>query len=109
MNMLAQQHCQPTKRALTVEQLAAQLSQLPGWTLHDGQLCKSWSFADFHRTMAFVNTVAELAHEQNHHPDMEVGYDRCQVRWSTHDAGGISQNDLICAARLDALCAGREA
>ena len=60
-------------------------------------------FADFHRTMAFVNAVAWIAHGEDHHPDLEVGYNRCGVRYSTHAIGGLSVNDFICAAKIDAL------
>jgi 4a-hydroxytetrahydrobiopterin dehydratase len=55
--------------------------------------------------MAFVNAVAWIAHEQDHHPDLEVGYSRCRLRYSTHDVGGLSRNDFICAAKVDALLA----
>jgi 4a-hydroxytetrahydrobiopterin dehydratase len=55
--------------------------------------------------MAFVNAVASIAHREDHHPDLSVHYDRCVVAWSTHSAGGVTLNDLICAARTDAVAA----
>ena len=79
------------------------LAQLNAWQLVEGVLHKSFRFADFHRTMAFVNAVAEVAHAQDHHPDMNVSYGHCTLRWSTHSVGGLSVNDFICAARVDAL------
>jgi len=85
------------------------LSQLQGWsvdtTVPGGVLCKTHTLADFHRTMAFVNAVAWIAHEQDHHPDLAVSYQTCTIRWSTHSVGGLSINDFICAARVDALSA----
>jgi len=81
-----------------------------------GQLHESWGideaghsiqrafkFRNFHETMAFVNAVAWIAHTEDHHPDMAVGYNRCTVQFSTHAVGGLTENDFICAARIDAL------
>ncbi len=81
------------------------LSQLSDWTLAaDGlAISRQFRFHDFHQTMAFVNAVAWIAHQQDHHPDLEVGYNRCTVRYSTHAVGGLSLNDFICAAKVDAL------
>jgi 4a-hydroxytetrahydrobiopterin dehydratase len=56
--------------------------------------------------MAFVNALAWIAHTEDHHPDLGVHYDRVVVRWSSHDAGGLTDNDLLCAAKVDALIAG---
>jgi pterin-4a-carbinolamine dehydratase len=64
---------------------------------------RTWKFTDFHRTMAFVNAVAWIAHVEDHHPDLEVGYNRCRMRYTTHAIGGLSENDFICAAKVDAL------
>ena len=74
---------------------------LGGWTLADGALEKMFRFADWRATMAFVNAVSDVANAVEHHPDLELGWGRCTVRWSTHDAGGITQNDLACAARTE--------
>ena len=79
------------------------LAALPGWSRDGGVLRKSYSFPDYYRTIAFVNAVAWIANQQDHHPDLDVHYNRCAVAFSTHDAGGITRNDLICAARVDAL------
>ncbi|WP_018146141.1 MULTISPECIES: 4a-hydroxytetrahydrobiopterin dehydratase [unclassified Thioalkalivibrio] len=64
---------------------------------------RSFKFKNFHETMAFVNAVAWIAHGEDHHPDMAVGFNRCAVEFSTHAIGGLSENDFICAARVDAL------
>jgi len=66
-------------------------------------IARRFSFRDFHETMAFVNALAWIAHRADHHPDLEVGYRNCNVRYSTHAIGGLSENDFICAARIDAL------
>lgn len=83
--------------------LEAALPQLKGWAAHGGVLVKTFEFTDFHGTMAFVNAVAWIAHRGDHHPDLQVGYKRCTVQWSTHSAGGLTLKDLICAAQVDAL------
>ena len=76
-----------------------------GWRIaEDGKsLRRAFGFKDFYRTMAFVNAVAWIANTEDHHPDMEVGYNYCRIEFSTHTVGGLSENDFICAAKLDAL------
>ena len=88
---------------MTTAQIDAHLATAPGWALVDGAIQKRYDFADYHRTKAFVNAVAWVAHSEDHHPDLLVSYDRCTVRYNTHSVGGISVNDFICAAKLDAL------
>jgi len=101
---LLQQHCRPISGApLAGAELDALLAQVPHWSPVEGGIERTWRFADFHRTMAFVNAVAWVAHREDHHPDMTVGYGHCTVRYSTHSVGGLTLNDFICAARLDAL------
>jgi 4a-hydroxytetrahydrobiopterin dehydratase len=81
----------------------AALATLTGWSRTDDALRKTYAFRDYYRTIAFVNAVAWIANQQDHHPDLDVRYNRCGVVFTTHDAGGITLNDLICAARVDAL------
>ena len=91
---------------LTADQAAAGLKQLdPKWELVDGakELRRYFTFPDFYRTMSFVNALAHVANQEDHHPDLEVGYDYCRVRFSTHAINGLSENDFICAAKLDRL------
>lgn len=87
------------------ERAAQLMRELPGWSIvEDGRaLTRTFRFTDYYRTLAFVNALAWIAHEQDHHPDLGVHYDRCVVRYSTHDVGGLSENDFICAAKADAL------
>ncbi len=98
--------CAPGTPPLDAARAAGLLGQLAGgWRIaEDGRsLRRGFGFADFHHTMAFVNAVAWIAHVEDHHPDLEVGYDYCRVTYSTHSVGGLSENDFICAAKVDAL------
>ena len=100
---LALRHSRPDAAALAADALPGLLAQLPEWRIDDGYLVREFRFADYHRTIAFVNASAWISHAQDHHPDLEVGYNRCTVRFVTHSAGGLTENDFICAARHDAL------
>ena len=93
---------QPLARA-EAERYLAKLA--PGWTLAGDAtfIERAWKFKDFYRTMSFVNAVAHIANREDHHPDLEVGYDRCRVRYTTHAIHGLSENDFICAAKIDRL------
>lgn len=105
---LAAAHCEPRKgkeHALDETRVRALLEQLPGWkTVDDGRaIARDFKFRDFHHTLGFVNAVGYMANREDHHPDLEAGYGHCRVLWSTHDVGGLSLNDFICAARVEAL------
>jgi 4a-hydroxytetrahydrobiopterin dehydratase len=100
---LAAQNCRPGAPLLPRAELAQNLAALPGWKHADKALNKSFAFADYYRTMAFVNAVAFVAHQQDHHPDLSVHYNRVDVVYSTHDAGGVTLNDCICAAKVESL------
>lgn len=107
-DQLASSHCSPRKgreHALDTSKVGELLAALPGWTAtSDGSgIEKEFRFDDFHRTMAFVNAVAWIAHVEDHHPDFKVSYPSCTLHYSTHDVGGLSLNDFICAARVEAL------
>jgi len=99
-------HCQSGAPLLTPSELADALQMLPGWLSRDGAIEKMCSFANFHETIGFVNALAWIANHEDHHPDLRVSYNRCVVSWSTHDAGGVTQNDIICAAKTDRLATG---
>ncbi len=106
---LARQSCQPQQgqSALDTTRVNTLLAELPGWHAEaDGRaIAKDFKFKDFHRTLGFINAVGFMANQQDHHPDIEAGYGHCRVRWSTHDVDGLSMNDFICAARVEALLA----
>lgn len=107
---LRQRTCQRDPALLDEADLQALHAQLDGrWQRsEDGRrISRGFGFDDFYQTMAFVNALAWVAHAQDHHPDLDVGYNRCEVHFSTHSAGGLSENDFICAARIDALTGAR--
>lgn len=97
--------CAPGTSPLSRDQAGALLAQIPGWLLNDAttELSRSFKFKNYYETMAFVNALAWIAHREDHHPDIEVGYNRCHVRFSTHSIKGLSENDFIGAAKLNAL------
>lgn len=110
---LAQAHCVPRKGSehrLSPARVAELMPQLPDWELagepdsrHGQALTRTYEFANYHETIAFVNALAYVAHREDHHPDLSVHYGRVVVRYSTHDVGGLSENDFICAAKAEAL------
>ena len=95
--------CRAGRPVLQSSELAQRLKALPGWEHQGSQLSKTFRFANYYETMAFVNAVAYVAHRQDHHPDLAVSYNRLVVSYSTHDAGGVTLNDCICAAKVEAL------
>lgn len=110
MSTLQQKDWSQQKRsALSAQQVREQLVAIFGWQLvgEDSKpaIAKTFRFTNFYETMAFVNALALIAHQQDHHPDLEVSYGHCTVRLNTHDAGGISETDIDCARRINALLA----
>ena len=108
MTDLRRQHCKPCTSgtaALTREQVLELMNQAQGWLLNDSasEISRTFKFKNFYETMAFVNAVAWVAHREDHHPDIEVGYNRCHVRYTTHAIKGLSHNDLICSAKINQL------
>jgi 4a-hydroxytetrahydrobiopterin dehydratase len=109
MSGLASKKCVPCEGgvpALTQAEAAALRAELHhDWTLAADakSLKRALKFKDFYRTMSFVNAVAHIANIEDHHPDLEVGYGYCRITYSTHSIGGLSQNDFICAAKIDRL------
>jgi 4a-hydroxytetrahydrobiopterin dehydratase len=79
------------------------LKQLDHWELSDSVISKTFAFKNYYQVMAFVNAVAWMTHREDHHPDMMVSYNKCRMEYSTHSIGGLSENDFICAAKVDAL------
>lgn len=105
---LARQRCVPCEggvERLAREQAERLLAQAQGWSLNKdaGEISRTYEFKNYYETMAFVNALAWIAHREDHHPDIEVGYKRCHVRYSTHAIGGLSHNDFICAAKINRL------
>jgi 4a-hydroxytetrahydrobiopterin dehydratase len=79
------------------------LATLPDWQAEGIELVKTFKFTNYHEVMAFVNALAWIAHQEDHHPDLSVHYNRVVVRFSSHDAGALTLNDFICAAKAEAL------
>jgi 4a-hydroxytetrahydrobiopterin dehydratase len=114
MSTLEQKSCLPCEgfgKSLdnhSAKQLMTQLA--PGWQISaDNQaIQKDFEFKNYYQTMAFVNAIAWMAHHENHHPDLEVSYNHCLVRYSTHALGGLSENDFICAKKVDGIIGAYE-
>ena len=88
---------------LNADEIARLLKQLQGWACESGGIAKTYAFKNYYQTMAFVNATAWISHREDHHPDIVVGYNQCRVSYVTHAVNGLSENDFICAAKLDAL------
>ncbi len=83
--------------------VADYLKQIDGWQVQGKEITKTYGFKNYYQTMAFVNAVAWISHREDHHPDLLVGYNQCVVTYTTHAIGGLSENDFICAAKIDTL------
>jgi 4a-hydroxytetrahydrobiopterin dehydratase len=109
MSALSEKRCVPCDGGtppLSAAEGARLLEKIHGeWRLADDakSLKRAYKFKDFYRTMSFVNAVAHIANVEDHHPDLEVGYGYCRITYSTHAVGGLSENDFICAAKIDLL------
>src|SRR4051794_9809235 len=89
--------------ALTQKQIADYLKQTRGWKIEKGELVRELTFANYYETMSNVVAIAMLAQGEDHHPDMHVGYNKLTIRYSTHSVGGLSDNDFICAAKINQM------
>lgn len=108
MTSLNKKSCQPCEggvTALSKENALALLQQIPNWQLSDDAhyISRRFNFKNFFRSMSFVNAVAYVANNENHHPDMKIGYNYCEIIFTTHAISGLSENDFICAAKIDQL------
>ncbi len=101
---LAEMKSQPIKAGVTPlsrKKAEALLLQIPSWSLEERELRREFKFKDFRGAMAFVNLVAEIANEEDHHPDILISYNRVRITLSTHKISGLSMNDFIVAAKTD--------
>jgi len=109
MSDLVSKRCQPCEGGvapLSPEEARHLMQKLSlAWHLaaDDKSISREYAFKNFYRTMSFVNAVAHIANTEDHHPDLEVGYNYCRIKFSTHAIGGLSENDFICAAKIDTL------
>jgi 4a-hydroxytetrahydrobiopterin dehydratase len=92
-------------KAVGADKAAEKIKDLPGWSLDAGgkSISKTYPFKNYYETMAFVNATAWISHHEDHHPDLEVGYNKCKVTYSTHSVGGLSMKDFECAEEVEAL------
>jgi 4a-hydroxytetrahydrobiopterin dehydratase len=99
--------CRHQETALDHRQIADYLAAVDGWALQDGMIARTFAFKNYYETLAFVNAIAYVFHVEDHHPELVVTYNRCIVKFNTHSVnngrGGISENDFICAARVDEI------
>jgi 4a-hydroxytetrahydrobiopterin dehydratase len=103
---LARRKCKPCEGGvspLNANEIKLLLKGISGWAYEDGVLRKDFEFKNYYQTTAFVNAIAWVSHREDHHPDLKVGYNRCRVEYMTHAISGLSENDFICAAKIDAL------
>ena len=103
---LSKGKCKPCEGGippLTEDEAAALMAALDGWVRVGSAIVKTYGFKNYHETLAFVNATAWISHREDHHPDLAVSYQQCQVSYTTHAIGGLSENDFICAAKIDAL------
>jgi len=103
---LARRKCAPCEGGtapLADEQIGPLLKGLPGWKRDGNKIARDYQFKDHYQAMAFVNAVAWVSHREDHHPYVVVGYNTARVEYWTHAIGGLSENDFICAAKVDAL------
>ena len=97
------QACDANTPPMPESEIQAYLERLPQWSVRGSVLERIFEFKNYYHTMAFVNAVAWIAHCEGHHPDMIVSYNKCRVELTTHAIGGLSENDFICAAKIDTL------
>jgi len=93
----------PRPQKLSESEINNAITHLTGWTRNGEVIEKTFEFTDFHATMAFVNKVADVANAADHHPEMLVGYSKCKVAFTTHDAKGLTQLDVECARQTDRI------
>ena len=108
VEQLLTSHCREVKGdAMSAGDVAAQLKVLDQWTADGSALNKVYRFKNYYETLAFVNALVYMVHREDHHPDLHVGYNQCEVRYSTHSVNGISENDFISAAKADVIYSHR--
>ncbi len=104
---LLKQKCRHQVTALNAEEIAQRLQAVSDWKLQDEKVVREFTFPDYYDTLAFVNAITTIIHAEDHHPELVITYNRCIVKFNTHSVndgkGGLSDNDFICAAKLNAV------
>ena len=104
MSIFRDKHCEAKTSLLTENDINSHLKEISSeWQLASDtkSISRTFKFKNYYDTMAFVNVVAMVANQQDHHPEMTVTYNTCRVEFSTHSVDGLSMNDFICAAKVD--------
>jgi 4a-hydroxytetrahydrobiopterin dehydratase len=106
-DQLIAQGCRHQTSGMNDVEIAAHLQAIQEWAFAEGRIMRSFSFRNYHQTIAFVHAVADVIHAEDHHPELIVTYKQCIVKFNTHSVnngqGGISINDFICAAKIDRI------
>jgi 4a-hydroxytetrahydrobiopterin dehydratase len=107
MTQLINSRCKPLEGqpAMNETEIRSHLNEVSGWQHVGGSIEKTFTFKDYLETLAFINAMGWICHTEDHHPDVSMGYNRVVVRFNTHSVGGVSINDFICAAKVNALVA----
>lgn len=105
---LEEQHCKACEGdidPMNKNEIKTMMTQIPEWKANEKgtAITRKFTFKNFYRTMSFVNALAHVVNQENHHPDLQVGYNYCTVFFTTHAIKGLSQNDFICARKIDRL------
>ena len=105
---LSNRHCVPCEGGVTPmarTEAAATLAEIPDWELSEDNksIHRRFEFKGFYKCMSFINAMAWIANAENHHPDFSAGYNFCEVTFTTHAIDGLSENDFICAAKINVL------
>ncbi|NKB68057.1 MAG: 4a-hydroxytetrahydrobiopterin dehydratase [Candidatus Latescibacteria bacterium] len=103
---LTERSCKPCEGGvppMTDAEIEAMLAQVQDWSRVDVHIEKNFNFDNYYQTISFVNAVAWLSNQEGHHPNLDVGFRQCTVKYWTHAIGGLSENDFICAAKVDNL------
>ncbi len=106
VNDLTAKQCKPCEGGmppLSPTEITILMEQLDGWEFSSKLIRKTYNFNNYYQTMAFINAIAWISHREDHHPDITVGYNKCRVEYTTHAIDGLSENDFICAAKIDTL------
>ena len=103
MNDYLKKSCVRDVVAKVESEVIETLNDFSGWEFVEGKIKKVFNFKNYYETTAFVNAVVWIAHREDHHPDIAFGYKNCEITYSTHSIGGVSENDFICAAKINAI------
>ena len=109
MTSLLQKYCVACEGGtppMPLEQAQEMLAEVPGWALEENTLVRKFRLKNFKEAMAFVNRVADLAEAEGHHPDIHISWNRVRLELTTHAIKGLSENDFIMAAKINALAEG---